>query len=273
MQLVVLKLGGSILGKLPTQFYRIIGELLNKRQCLPIIVHGGGPAINQMLDSLHIPNEKVDGLRVTTNSVLEIAEMVMSGQINKQIVSEFQLAGVNSCGLSGVDGKLLQSVTADETGKLGFVGEVEKVNTEILTTFLEAGVLPVISPIGTDLFGQHYNINGDSAATAIAQALEADLVFVSDVDGVMEEVHGQKVLLSALDEQQIYERIACGNIYGGMIPKVEAAIKGLVNGVKRTSILNGLKPEDIVAFINGESRGTSILLRKETYDEPVHISE
>ncbi|MFD1174167.1 acetylglutamate kinase [Oceanobacillus picturae] len=273
MQLLVLKLGGSILEKLPTQFYRTVGDLLHKKQCLPIIVHGGGPAINQMLESLQIPNEKVDGLRVTSQSVLEIAEMVMCGQINKQIVSEFQIAGVNACGLCGVDGNLLQTVPADRTGKLGYVGEVKKVNTTFLSTFLEAGILPIISPIGTDSYGQHYNINGDTAATAIAQAFGADLIFVSDIDGVMEEVNGQKTLLSTLDEQEIYDKIACGNIYGGMIPKVKAALKGLANGVKRTAIVNGLKPEDLEAFIHGEPRGTSILLRKEKYDEPVHTSK
>ncbi|MFD2630225.1 acetylglutamate kinase [Oceanobacillus kapialis] len=264
MRLLVLKLGGSILEKLPEKFFEIVGQIHNEKRCLPIIVHGGGPAINEMLERLHIPNKKVDGLRITTESVLEIAEMVMCGQINKHIVSQFQLAGVHACGLSGVDGNLLQTVPADETGKLGFVGEVEKVNTTFLTTFLEAGVLPVISPIGSDRYGQHYNINGDTAAAAVAQALAADLVFVSDIDGIMEEVNGEKKLLTTMDQQQIYEKMSSGAIFGGMVPKVKAAMKGLENGVKRTVILNGLKPEDFEAFIDGKERGTSILLRKET---------
>ncbi|MFC4024590.1 acetylglutamate kinase [Oceanobacillus longus] len=263
MNIVVLKMGGSVLAKLPDSFYKMVVYLKEQNICQPIIVHGGGPEINHALKQLNVKTEFMDGLRVTTKEVLDVAEMVMSGSINKRIVGKLQKEGGTAIGISGVDCSLLQTIPVDSECSLGFVGQVEKVNTSWLQLIIENGGIPVISPIGADISGQRYNINGDMAAAAVAQALKGKLALISDIPGVMEEIDGKKIVHEQLTKEEIEAKIASGIIYGGMIPKVRSALKGLSGGVKESVILNGFDPEDLKKFMEGKQAGTKVIQNKE----------
>ncbi|MBP1970129.1 acetylglutamate kinase [Virgibacillus natechei] len=262
MNCIVLKMGGSILEKLPDSFYEMIVDLKKTGVCEPVIVHGGGPGINRMLHQLKVESPFVDGLRVTTKEVLDVAEMVMSGSINKSIVSNLQKAGGVAYGTSGVDGSLLQATPFDPTGALGYVGEVASVNDDWLKVIMSHGI-PVISPIGIDQSGQRYNINGDMAAAAVAQSLKGKLALISDIPGVMETISGKQVIHPVLTKEQIDEKIKTGVIYGGMIPKIKSAMDGLSAGATESVILNGLTPADLKNYIEGKEAGTKIIAEKE----------
>ncbi|WP_053217894.1 acetylglutamate kinase [Virgibacillus senegalensis] len=261
MEYVVIKCGGSIFSQLPPAFYRNIAEL-HKDGVQPVLVHGGGPLISQTLSQLHVETQFVDGLRVTTEDVLEVAEMVLSGSMNKQLVRQLQLQGGKGFGLSGVDGGLLQAVPAEKLS-LGYVGTVEKVEVSILDNLFSQGFIPVISPIGMDQSGQKYNINADVAAAAIAQALQAKLCYISDIPGILVEKNGKTVVLHETTSSQIEQLIVDGTITGGMIPKVRSALQALENEVPETVILNGLEPYSLLSFYQGKAVGTKISLHSE----------
>ncbi|WP_067724902.1 acetylglutamate kinase [Oceanobacillus damuensis] len=263
MNIIVLKMGGSVLAKLPDSFYKMVVDLKKQKICQPVIVHGGGPEINQALKQLDVETEFVDGLRVTTKKVLDVAEMVMSGSINKKIVGKLQKEGGTAIGMSGVDCSLLQTTPVDPEGSLGFVGKVENVNVSWLELLIENGAIPVISPIGMDASGQRYNINGDMAAAAVAQTLKGKLALISDIPGVMENISGKEIVHKQLTNEEIEAKIASGIIYGGMIPKVLSALKGLTSGVKESVILNGLAPEDLKKYMEGKPVGTKVILKRE----------
>ena len=265
MNLVILKIGGSVLEKLPETFYEMIVKLKKTGVCDPVIVHGGGPDINKALEKFEIESIFTEGLRVTTKQVLDVAEMVMSGSVNKKIVHRLQKAGGSACGMSGLDCSLLKAVPADPTGSLGFVGQVEKVNVEWLYFLINSGIIPVISPIGMDDSGQRYNINGDTAASAVAGSLKGKLALISDIPGVMESIDNKKVIHPILTKQEIEEKISSGVIFGGMIPKVLSAIKGLEGKATESVILNGMDPVDLKNYLEGKETGTKVVMEKEAY--------
>lgn len=232
--IVVVKCGGSTVDELSPSFFESICKMKENGKH-PVIVHGGGPAINGMLQALQIETEFVDGRRKTTPKVLETVEMVLSGKVNKQIVAQIQSVNEKAIGLSGVDAKLL-TATAIERETLGLVGKIKAVNVSFLRELLEMGYIPVIAPIALDERGEKLNINADEAAGAIASALQAEeLVFVTDVDGVL--VDGQ--LQETLSVSEIDTYIEDGTIYGGMIPKVNAARESLTGDIKKVTIANG----------------------------------
>ncbi|MFD1414666.1 acetylglutamate kinase [Oceanobacillus jeddahense] len=261
MTKVVFKVGGSILQELPKAFYELLIDLKEKKICDPVIVHGGGPEINQALEQMNIESTFIDGLRVTTKEVLEVAQMVMSGTINKRIVRSFQNQNGKAIGLSGVDGRLLQAEPILD-GKLGFVGEVTKVETSWIDMILKEGGIPVISPIASGEGETCLNINGDTAAGAVAEALGCKLVLISNIPGVMETVDQKEVIHHHLTKKDVEALIDAGVIYGGMIPKVRSALASLQGGVEESVILNGLEPNDILKYLDGEKVGT-ILSEKE----------
>lgn len=263
MNTMVLKIGGSILGKLPASFFETIVQLKAKKICDPIIVHGGGPEINAALKQMEIETKFVNGLRVTTQEVLNVAEMVMSGSVNKKIVTNIQKQGGFGFGLSGVDGELLEAQPVDHSGELGFVGEVANVNTIWIEAVMQEGAIPVISPIGVDATGQQYNINGDMAAAGVAEAMGGKLALISDIPGVMETIEEQKIIHATLTSEQIEQKIDSGVIYGGMIPKVRSALKSLEGGVAEAVILNGFAPNDLKDYVEGKNAGTKVMLEKE----------
>ncbi|KEK26067.1 acetylglutamate kinase [Bacillus gaemokensis] len=244
---IVVKCGGSMLEHLDRVFFTCIEKLKKKYQV--VVVHGGGPEIDAKLNQFHIPIEKKQGLRVTTKEVMDVVQMVLCGSTNKKLVMNFQKHGLSTIGISGCDGNLLQVRPLD--AGLGYVGEVSHVDSSLLKGLLDLNYIPVIAPIGIR-GNQVYNINADTAAAGIAAALGAkELIFITDVDGVL----SQGELLKKTDEAEILHLIKTGVITGGMIPKVRAALTSLQMGVQYASIVNGTKN---FVGITGEWIGTTV---------------
>lgn len=238
-QRFVMKCGGSTLAALPSRFFEELREL-QAAGVSPVIVHGGGPAISETLDKLGIETEFVDGLRVTTEDVLDVVEMVLAGRINKEIVRKMGTSGAKAIGLSGVDGMLIQAKPVANSDRIGFVGEVTDVNASIIEGVMTMGYIPVIAPVGIDAVGQRYNINADTAAGAVASQLGVErMIVVTDVPGIMKTIDGEKVTLPEVTVAEIEEMIASGDIYGGMIPKVRAAIACIQGKVQEVVIVSG----------------------------------
>ncbi|CAH2715642.1 Acetylglutamate kinase [Neobacillus rhizosphaerae] len=263
MKFLVIKCGGSVLENLPKSFYEDIVKMYKAGEWMPVIVHGGGPLINQLLNSLNVETTFVNGLRVTNHEVLDIVEMVLSGMVNKQVVRNIVEAKGKAIGVSGVDGTLLKAKQSSDSKILGFVGEVVDVNQSVIVGIINQGYIPVISPIGVDASGQRYNINGDIAASAIAKALEANLCFVSDIPGILVEKDGTKTKIDKVSKAIIEEMINNQTIFGGMIPKVKAAIDGLVHNIPEVAIINGFEKNSLIDYTNGKKIGTKIVLEEE----------
>lgn len=263
MNYIVIKCGGSVLENLPRSFYEDIVSLRDAGEWTPIIVHGGGPLITSLLKSLNIKTTFFQGLRVTNDEVLDIVEMVLSGMVNKQIVRKIVEVGGRAIGVSGVDGCLLKSIPAADAKTLGFVGEVVKVNDTIIESMINQGYIPVISPVGIDASGQRYNINGDMAASAIAKALKANLCFISDIPGILVEQNGEKRKLDKVTKLEVEQMINNKTIYGGMIPKVKAAIDGLTHNITEVGIINIFERNCLIDYLDGKEIGTKIVLEEE----------
>jgi len=206
-----------------------------------VIVHGGGPAINEMLKKLGIESKFFNGLRITDDETMEVVEMVLAGKINKGIVNDIQTQGVDAVGVCGKDGNLLQAKKKIVEGKdLGCVGEIINVNTDFLKGIINSTLVPVIAPIGKDKIGNTYNINADDAALAISKALNAEkLIFLTDVLGVLKDVNDNTSLITEMNVDQALSYIEEGVISNGMIPKVKSCIEAVYSGVKSVHIIDG----------------------------------
>lgn len=230
-EIVIVKCGGSTAEDLTPAFFDSL-KTMKESGLHPIIVHGGGPAINSMLEKLDIQSEFVEGLRKTTEPVLDTAEMILSGKMNKYLVSKIQKTGIKAVGLSGVDGELLLADCINEE-KLGLVGEIKKVETSLLDVVMDWGAIPVIAPIAADGNGGRLNVNADSAASSIATAVNASqLLFITDVNGI----YVNNEIIREMNEEKIEELIQSGVIYGGMVPKVKAALSSLKGNIKEVVI-------------------------------------
>ena len=248
---IVVKYGGHAMHEgVPTEFAQDV-VLMKQTGINPVVVHGGGPQIGAMLKKLNIASSFVDGLRVTDAATMEIVEMVLSGSINKQIVTGINAAGGRAVGVSGKDGNLVIARKAERTRldpvtntrvpiDLGFVGEPQRVDAEVLRMIMNSDLIPVVAPIGVDAKGQTYNINADTVAGAVAGAIAAErLVLLTDVDGVLDR---DGKVIPHLKVAEARALIADGTISGGMIPKVETAIDAVENGVHAAVILDGRIP-------------------------------
>ncbi|MCR4419554.1 MAG: acetylglutamate kinase [Clostridia bacterium] len=236
----------------------------------PVLVHGGGPEITQLLQRLGKKSEFVQGQRVTDRETMEVVEMVL-GKVNKDLVAQINQLGAKAVGLSGKDGalirarrKLLRRTDTDgreTTVDLGFVGEVESVNPGILNTMIEHGYLPVVAPIGVGPEGETLNINADYVAGSLAAALRADkLVLLTDVEGVFASADDRSTLLSTVTAGEVQQLIDRGAIAGGMIPKVECCLAALAGGVGRAHIIDGRLPHSILLEIfTREGIGTMVV--------------
>ncbi|CQR46026.1 Acetylglutamate kinase [Paraliobacillus sp. PM-2] len=262
MEYMVIKCGGSIVDQLTPAFYQNIAQLQKEKQINPIIVHGGGPMISTYLKQMNVSTTFVDGLRVTTNEVLDVVEMVLSGAVNKQIVRNLTSQHVKAIGMSGIDGHLLEAVPVKNADRIGYVGNIKKVNTCVLEDVMDQNYIPVISPIALGEQNQRYNINADIAASAVAQALQAKLCFISDIPGILVEENGQKQTLHETSKQEVEGLIKSKVIYGGMIPKVKAALMALEKNVPEVGIVNGTKAGTLIDFIDGKKVGTRIQLEE-----------
>ena len=234
--IVVIKLGGHAMGSdaAMESFARDV-VLMQQVGIKPIIVHGGGPMINTMLDKLNIQSEFVNGKRVTDDKVIEVVEMVLSGSVNKRIVQAINQQGGRAIGLSGKDSNLMLCTQTDPA--LGLVGTPSKIDPSVLKTLFDNDLIPVIAPLGAGEKGETYNVNGDTAAGAIAAALKADrLLLLTDVAGV-KDANGN--VLTELTAAQIRQMTQEGVIAGGMIPKTETALAALNGGVRAVVILDG----------------------------------
>ncbi len=240
---VVIKIGGSTISDntiLPA-FARDI-TLMKQVGVNPVVVHGGGPEISQLLSRLGIESEFVDGKRVSGSDTVEIAEMVLAGSLNKRIVQAINNQGGQAVGISGKDASLMACTQTDP--KLGLVGVPTRINVQLLQVLSAHQFIPVIAPIGVGNNGTTLNVNGDTAAGAIASGLKADrLLLLTDVDGVM-DADGQ--LLTQLSADDISELRENGTLKGGMIPKAETAIAALREGVRAAVILNGRIPNAVL---------------------------
>ena len=207
----------------------------------PVVVHGGGPQISDLMDRLGKTAEFRNGLRVTDSETVDIARMVLIGQVNPQIVAAMNVHGRYAVGVSGEDAGLIRAVARDP--ELGFVGDVADVNTAILTRLLDDEFIPVVATIGTDENGQAYNINADTVAGAIAEALDAEkLVYLTDIEGLRRKVDDPSSLIRQTTPDELDGLMADGTIAGGMIPKVESCVHAVRQGVRRAHILDGRIP-------------------------------
>lgn len=237
--IVVIKFGGHAMGDddAMEQFARDI-VLMKQVNVNPVVVHGGGPMINEMLKKQDVQSEFVNGKRVTDKETMKIVEMVLSGSVNKRIVGAINKQGGKAVGLSGKDANLM--VCEKAIPDLGFVGEPTKINPEVLQTFMSSDLIPVIAPIGVGEDGQTYNVNGDTAAGAIAAGLDADrLLLLTDVSGV-KDAEGN--VITQLTPEHVSQLTSEGIIAGGMIPKTQTALSAIDGGVRAVVILDGRAP-------------------------------
>eukprot|EP00981_Chlorochromonas_danica_P003467 scaffold654_cov207-Ochromonas_danica.AAC.52 len=256
---VVIKYGGHAMDNeaLKELFLEDVAELYRTVGVTPVIVHGGGPQIAQMLTTLNVPSQFVDGLRVTDTATMDVAQMVLCGSINKQLVRRISSKkGVKGAvGLSGLDSKLIEASIKDP--KLGLVGEPSRVNTELIHGLVQLGYIPVIAPVGYNIDGSgSLNCNADTAAGAVAEALKANVfLLLTDIVGVLDK---EKKLIENLSVARVQELRADGTIFGGMIPKLETATRAVEAGVGAVSIMDGRIEHGILRALSGEKFGTVI---------------
>jgi acetylglutamate kinase len=255
----VVKYGGHAMGD-PSAGRAFAQDIVLLKQVgiNPVVVHGGGPQIGQMLERLNIKSSFIDGLRVTDQAAVDVVEMVLAGSINKQIVSAINAAGGKAIGISGKDGDLIQARKLKRTHKdpdsniekaldLGFVGEPHFINAEILETFEDSDLIPVIAPIGVGPNGETFNINADTTAGAIAAAMGATRLFMlTDVAGLLDK---DKNLVEHVTADKARAMIADGTISGGMIPKIETCLNAVDHGVDAAVILDGRIPHVLLLEI------------------------
>ncbi|MFN3852908.1 MAG: acetylglutamate kinase [Phreatobacter sp.] len=268
-EIVVVKYGGHAMGDEAgaRSFARDI-VMLEQSGINPVVVHGGGPQIGQMLAKLGIKSEFIDGLRVTDKQTVEIVEMILAGSINKQIVGFINAAGGKAIGLCGKDGDMVKAAKVSRTTRdpdsniekavdLGFVGEPDTVDTKVLDTVLGKELIPVLAPVATSVEGDTYNVNADTFAGAIAGALKAKrLLLLTDVPGVLDK---NKQLIKSLSVEDCRRLIADGTATGGMIPKIETCIYAIERGVEGVVILDGKTPHAVlVELLTDGGAGTLI---------------
>lgn len=261
-KIIVVKYGGSAMSNEELQ-KNVIKDvtLLKLVGFKPIIVHGGGKAISRWVEKVGKEPAFVNGLRVTDEETMEIAEMVL-GRVNKNLVTMVEELGVKAVGISGKDGGLLRVEKKYSDGKdIGFVGNITRVDPKVIYDLLEKDFLPIVAPIGLDEHFQTYNINADDAACAIAKAVGADkLVFLTDIEGLYRDINDKSTFISRLTASQAEELIAGGVIGGGMLPKLGNCTSAIRNGVNRVHILDGRIPHCMLLEIfTNQGIGTAII--------------
>lgn len=224
-----------------------------------VLVHGGGPEINEMMQKLGKEAVFVDGLRVTDKDTVDIVQMVLAGKVNKTLVNLLEKKGGKAIGISGMDGRLIEAEVKDE--RLGFVGNITKININPVTDLLNKGYIPVISTLGCDRNGNTYNINGDTAAAHIAGALEAErLIMMTDIAGILRDKDDPETLIPEVTVSEAKALYDEGIISGGMIPKVECCIEAIEHGVNNVIIMDGRVPHSILMeLLTDEGAGTMVM--------------
>ncbi len=262
-QTVVVKYGGNALSGTehadPLDVFAQDIVMLRTVGIRPVVVHGGGPQINAMLDRLGVKSEFRDGRRVTDDATMQVVRMVLTGEVNPSLVSAITSRGGRAVGLSGADDGMISVVQRDPA--LGFVGDVTGVRTAVLEQLLDDGCIPVIATIGVDASGQTYNINADSVAAAVAGALgAAKLLYLTDIEGLRRDVNDAKSLISKLSATELRGLLGDGTIAGGMIPKAESCLEAVELGVPAVHILDGrVAHVTIIELFTDSGIGTMVL--------------
>ena len=258
-KIVVVKYGGNAMinEHLKEQVMEDI-VLLSLGGVKVVLVHGGGPEINDLMERLGKKAEFVDGLRVTDQETIDIVQMVLAGKVNKSLVNLLGMKGGRAMGLSGMDGKLIEATVKDP--RLGFVGKITKVNIAPVIDLLDRGYIPVISTIGCDDEGKAYNINGDTAAAFVAGALGAErLIMMTDIAGILKDKDDPASLIPHVTMAEAKALYKSGIISGGMIPKVDCCIEAIDRGVKNVIIMDGRVPHSILMeILTDEGAGTMV---------------
>ncbi len=223
-----------------------------------VLVHGGGPEISELMNKLGKKTEFVNGLRVTDKETVDIVQMVLAGKVNKTLVNLLEMKGGKAMGISGMDGRLIESVMKDP--RLGYVGEITNINIDPVTDLLEKGYIPVVSTLGCDKDGNAYNINGDTAAAYIAGAINAErLIMMTDIRGILRDCNDPETLMHTVTISQANQLKEEGIISGGMIPKVDCCIEAINKGVKDVTIMDGRVPHSILMeLLTNEGAGTMV---------------
>ena len=258
-KIIVIKYGGNamISEDLKMQVMEDI-VLLSLIGVKPVLVHGGGPEISEMLKRVGKESVFVDGLRVTDKETAEIVQMVLAGKINKHLVNLLGEFGGSAIGISGIDAHLIEAEVKDE--RLGFVGEVTKVNVQPILDLLEKEYIPVVSTVGCDNEGNAYNINADTAASFFAGALKAErLITMTDIPGILRDVNDPDSIIKKVNTDEARQLFADGIISGGMIPKVQCCIDAIEMGVNKVTILDGRVPHAVLLeLLTDEGAGTMV---------------
>ena len=224
-----------------------------------VLVHGGGPEISETMEKLGKKAQFVDGLRVTDKETVDIVQMVLAGKVNKTLVNLLEMKGGKAMGISGMDGRLIEAETKNE--KLGYVGTITNININPITDLLEKGYIPVVSTLGCDLEGNTYNINGDTAASYIAGALNAErLIMMTDIAGLLKDKDDPETLIPEVTVAEAEKLREDGTISGGMIPKIDCCIEAIKKGVKNVIIMDGRVPHSILMeILTDEGAGTMVV--------------
>ena len=264
-KVMVVKYGGNALAGASendamSQFAKDI-VLMHAVGIKPIVVHGGGPQISDMMKRLGKETEFRNGLRVTDAETVAIAQMVLGGQVNPQLVAAINVHGALAVGLSGADASLVKAQPLDP--ELGFVGEVTEVNAEILKALLDDNLIPVLATIGVDDSGQAYNINADTVAGAVAEAVGAEkIIYLTDIEGLRSKVDDASSLIRQITSSELAALVTDGTIAGGMIPKVQSCIDAVNSGVARAHILDGRIPHVLLLELFTDA-GVGTMITKE----------
>ena len=228
-----------------------------------VLVHGGGPEINEVMDRFGKKPEFVNGLRVTDRETMDIVQMVLAGKVNKTLVNLLEMNGGKAMGISGMDGRLIEAVPKNEA--LGYVGKITKVNTDTVTDLLEKGYIPVISTVACDSHGNSYNINGDTAAAYIAGAIGAErLIMMTDIAGILRDKDDPSTLITELTVDEAEMLAESEIVSGGMIPKINCCVDAINKGVKNVTIMDGRVPHSILMeILTDEGAGTMVSGKRE----------
>lgn len=261
-KVVVIKYGGNAMtnDELKEAVMRDI-VLLTEVGIKVVLVHGGGPEINAMLKRVGIESKFISGLRYTDADTMDIVKMVLTGKVNKELVSALQLHGGKALGLCGIDGKMIVAEKKENDIDLGFVGDIKKVTTKPIIDALNDGYVPIIATVATSEDGQAYNINADTAAARIASCLRAEnLILMTDIAGLLENKDDPSTLIPTVQVSEVAYLKSTGIISGGMIPKIDCCVEAVRRGVKKTCIIDGRIPHSIlIELLSSEGIGTQFI--------------
>lgn len=264
-KIVVIKYGGNAM-KNETLKENVMSDvvLLSLVGVKVVLVHGGGPEINKMLNKTGKESVFINGLRYTDEETMDIVQMVLAGKTNKDLVSLINQKGAKAIGICGMDANLIEAKPLQSKDDLGYVGAIEKINGELIMKILDSGYIPVVASVGCDEKGHAYNINADTAASSIASALNAEnMILVSDIPGVLQNPKDEDTLITCIYSDHIKRLQDSGVISGGMIPKVQCCADAIENGVSKAVIIDGRVPHSILIEMFSEEGAGTMFLKKE----------